>query len=247
MDKKNVTAEAAVTPNGNARQGAAMARVQSLSHTYRMGEVENRILQNVDLEIRRGEFMAMLGPSGCGKTTLLNLLGGLERPTSGTIEVDGMRLTGASDKELGEYRRFAVAFIFQFYNLLPNLTAEENIAAGLEILGLSGSEIRARAKRYLQAVGLEGQGGKFPAQLSGGMQQRVAIARALAKQAKLILADEPTGNLDQETGRSILDLIQRAHREHEATIFLITHDANVASKADRIVSIANGRIVPGGA
>ena len=243
MEKKTAYAEAAKSRTDVPGAVAPMVRVHSLTHVYRLGEVESRILNDVDLEIRRGEFVAVLGPSGCGKTTLLNLLGGLERPASGTIEIDGKAITGVSDKALGEYRRHAVAFIFQFYNLLPNLTAEENIAAGLEMLGLPAGEIRARTARYLKAVGLEGQGGKFPSQLSGGMQQRVAIARALAKQAKLILADEPTGNLDQETGKSVLELIQAAHRDQGTTLFLITHDPLVASKADRIVNIANGKIL----
>jgi putative ABC transport system ATP-binding protein len=243
MEKKMAIAEAAGARKEMPGTLAPMVRVRSLTHVYKLGEVESRILNNVDMEIRRGEFVAVLGPSGCGKTTLLNLLGGLERPTSGSIEIDGKPITGVSDKALGEYRRHTVAFIFQFYNLLPNLTAEENIAAGLEMLGLPSREIRARANRYLKAMGLDGEGGKFPSQLSGGMQQRVAIARALAKQAKLILADEPTGNLDQETGKSVLDLIQAAHRDHEATLFLITHDPAVAAKADRIVNIANGKIL----
>jgi putative ABC transport system ATP-binding protein len=224
----------------------AMVKLSDVSHSYVYGEIESQVLRNVDLEIARGEFAAVLGPSGCGKTTLLNLLGGLEKPTRGHIDVDGRRITAFAQKEISEYRRHTVSFIFQAYNLLPNLTAAENVAAGLEVLGLPRAEIRTRSADYLKAVGLDGQGGKFPSQLSGGMQQRVAIARALAKHAKLILADEPTGNLDQETGRTVMDLLQRVHRDHDSTLLLITHDAAVAQRADRILRIGNGSILPDG-
>jgi putative ABC transport system ATP-binding protein len=207
--------------------------------------VETVVLHDLDLAIQEKEFVAILGPSGCGKTTLLNLLGGLERPTSGSILAGNRELTRLSSEELNHYRKTEVAFIFQFYNLFSTLTATENVRVGIDILGLSKRESDERARHYLDAVGLGSKTRHLPSRLSGGEQQRVAIARALAKRAPLILADEPTGNLDQETGVAIMKLFAQIHEKGDATIVMITHDLNVAAGASRTVKLLNGRIQEG--
>jgi putative ABC transport system ATP-binding protein len=196
----------------------------------------------MDMDVAAGEFVAILGPSGCGKTTLLNILGGLESPRSGTVEVDGVDIAGLSRHELARYRRDRVSFIFQFFNLLPNLTVEENVLVGMEAGKLPSAERARRARTFLGEVGLGDRLRAFPRQLSGGMQQRVAIARALARDSRLILADEPTGNLDQESGRSAMDLIQRVHRVSSACVVLITHDRQVAALADRVLKLEAGKL-----
>ncbi|HEY1012029.1 MAG TPA: ABC transporter ATP-binding protein, partial [Herpetosiphonaceae bacterium] len=192
--------------------------------------------------IERGTFVAMVGPSGSGKSTLLNLAGGLDRPTGGEIWVDDMELGKASDTKLVAYRRLKVGFIFQGFNLLPTNRAWENVALPLMLAGVGKAERRRRAEELLEQVGLGDRADHRPAELSGGQQQRVAIARALANQPVLILADEPTGNLDSRTGRDVLTLLQDLVRTRGVTLLMVTHDATAASYADRILHLRDGQI-----
>jgi putative ABC transport system ATP-binding protein len=200
-------------------------------------------LDRMDLEVEQGEFVAIVGPSGCGKSTLLHLIAGLDRPDSGSIRVGDHDL--ASHRNLSHYRARHVGMVFQLHNLLPTLTASENVQIPMFELTLSGRERRLRAARLLAAVGIEGRERNRPPQLSGGERQRVALARALANAPPILLADEPTGNLDSEAGRLVLDLIERLRTESGLTVVLVTHDADVAARADRIVRMLDGRaLVP---
>ncbi len=202
-----------------------------------MGDTETVVLKNVDLEIRQGEFLTIIGVSGSGKSTLLNIIGALDTPTSGEVEVLGEKLSQASEEERTLFRKQHLGFIFQFYNLLPTLTAEENVKIGLELLKLSASEMRERVTKYLDAVGLGAKRHKFPSQMSGGEQQRVAIARALAKHPRIILADEPTGNLDRDTAHSILTLMRKMNQESGVTFVIVTHDMEMAKLSDRVYRV----------
>ena len=199
------------------------------------------ILEAIDLDIRRGEFVAVLGPSGSGKSTLLALMAGLDRPSAGEIVLDGERIDTLSEDRLAILRRHKLGFVFQSFQLLGNLTARENVQLPLELLGDRGA--RARANALLDAVGLSERGHHYPTQLSGGEQQRVALARAFASRPPLLLADEPTGNLDGATGRKVLDLLAAMRAERATTLVLVTHDPAVADLADRRVHLADGRIV----
>jgi putative ABC transport system ATP-binding protein len=201
------------------------------------------VLREVSMAFERGTFNAIVGPSGCGKTTLLSVLGGLDSGNSGSVFVDGLDLVKASARELTEYRRRSVGFVFQFFNLLPSLSAVENVEAGLEFLPLKAPQRRERAMSYLARVGLADLAGRFPAQLSGGQQQRVAVARVLAREPKLILADEPTGNLDEESGERIFECIRELQRESGVTCIMVTHDAELAARADSIIRLRDGRVV----
>ena len=212
--------------------------VEAVTKTYRMGDVDVRALRGVNLSLRSGELLVLLGPSGSGKSTLLNILGGLDVPTSGRVLSGGRELTGADDKALTRYRRDHVGFVFQFYNLVPALTARENVAI---VTDLATAPIAP--ERALALVGMGDRLDHFPAQLSGGEQQRVAIARAIAKQPDILLCDEPTGALDNETGRVVLAAIARLNRELGCTTALITHNAAIAAMADRVVQLADGQIV----
>ncbi|HXV34588.1 MAG TPA: ABC transporter ATP-binding protein [Gaiellaceae bacterium] len=205
---------------------------------------EGRItaLAGMDLTVEPGEFIAIVGPSGCGKSTLLHLLAALDRPDEGTIVVGGHDL--AKRKDLNHYRAQHVGMIFQLHNLLPTLTALENVQVPMFEEGLSPGERRRRAHSLLDAVGLEGREGNRPPELSGGERQRVAIARALANEPPILLADEPTGSLDSDAGRKVLDLLDRLRRERNLTIVLVTHDATVAGRADRVVQMLDGRLAP---
>ncbi|MEL7061373.1 MAG: ABC transporter ATP-binding protein [Acidobacteriota bacterium] len=198
------------------------------------------ILDDVDLDIERGEMCAVLGPSGSGKSTLLALLAGLDRPTEGSVELDGTDLRGLSEDRLAQLRRGRVGFVFQTFQLLANQTARENVLLPLELVGRS--DARQRADRLLEQVGLGARGHHYPAQLSGGEQQRVAIARAFAAAPSVLFADEPTGNLDTATGRAILDLLDDLRRDAGTTMILVTHDAALARRADRAVHLRDGRI-----
>jgi len=198
------------------------------------------ILQDVELEIRSGEFVAILGPSGSGKSTLLALMAGLDRPTTGEVRIDGERIDGLSEDRLALLRRHKVGFVFQSFQLLGNLTARENILLPMELLG-DGDAAR-RADELLGAVGLSERGHHYPSQLSGGEQQRVALARAFASRPALLLADEPTGNLDGVTGRVVLDLLVRMRAEQGSTLILVTHDPAIAERADRRIHLLDGRI-----
>jgi putative ABC transport system ATP-binding protein len=213
-------------------------RARSLTKTYRMGESEVHALRGVDLEIRAGEFIVLLGPSGSGKSTLLNILGGLDTPTTGDVRFLEHQLTGADEAELTRYRREHVGFVFQFYNLIPSLTARENVALVTDI-----AVSPMPAHEALAWVGLGERLDHFPSQLSGGEQQRVAIARAIAKRPQVLLCDEPTGALDYETGKLVLEVIAKINAELGTTAMVITHNAAIAGMADRVLRLGNGRIV----
>jgi putative ABC transport system ATP-binding protein len=209
-----------------------------LTKIYRMGEVQVPALRGVDLEIFQGEFVVLLGPSGSGKSTLLNILGGLDTPTSGQARWRDHDLGRADERELTRYRREHVGFVFQFYNLIPSLTVRENVALVTEI-----AEKPMDPDEALRLVGLEERLNHFPSQLSGGEQQRVAIARAIAKRPEVLLCDEPTGALDYETGKVVLEAIARVNQELGTTAVVITHNAAIAGMADRVMRLAGGRIV----
>ncbi|WP_433471880.1 ABC transporter ATP-binding protein [Spirillospora sp. CA-142024] len=222
-------------------EGGAPAAVllRGAGKTYGSGHAEVRALRDVDLEVRQGEFAVLLGPSGSGKTTLLNLIGGIEPATAGEVIAGGRDISGLDEDARTAYRRDTVGFVFQFFNLVPSLTALENVRLVAE---LTGSRDRERPEAALAAVGLAERGGHFPAQLSGGEQQRVAIARAIAKDPALLLCDEPTGALDLETGRGVLRVLQDLNREGR-TVLVVTHNAAIASIAHRVVRMRSGRVV----
>jgi putative ABC transport system ATP-binding protein len=213
-------------------------RARGLTKTYRMGEVEVHALRRIDLDLFAGEFVVILGPSGGGKSTLLNILGGLDVPTSGEVIFRDHKLTGADETELTRFRREHVGFVFQFYNLIPSLTARENVALVTEI-----ASSPMAAEEALHLVGLDDRLDHFPAQLSGGEQQRVAIARAIVKRPDVLLCDEPTGALDYATGKIVLDLLARINRDLGTTTVVITHNAAIAAMADRVIRIRSGEIV----
>ena len=216
---------------------------RSLTKTYQMGEVTVTALDGVDFCVERGEFVAIMGPSGSGKSTLLHLLGGLDYPTSGEVYLNGQPLSGLSDDQITELRRHKVGFIFQFYNLLPTLSAAENVGLPLIIDNQPVARHRSRLEDLLKLVGLVERADHRPDQLSGGQQQRVAIARAFVNQPEIVLADEPTGNLDSRSGSAVLELLRKTCREMCATIVMVTHDPRAASYADRVVFLKDGRIV----
>jgi putative ABC transport system ATP-binding protein len=219
-------------------QTGPVFRAHGLTKTYRMGEVEVHALRGVDLELQRGEFVVLLGPSGSGKSTLLNILGGLDVPSCGEVWYCDHRLHGADEHELTRFRREHVGFVFQFYNLLPSLTAVENVALVTEIAADPMPPHEA-----LRRVGLKERLDHFPAQLSGGEQQRVAIARAIAKRPDVLLCDEPTGALDAATGVRVLDALEAVNRELGTTTLVITHNADIARMAHRVLQLGDGRIV----
>jgi putative ABC transport system ATP-binding protein len=216
---------------------AATLEASGITKTYRMGELEVAALQGVDLTLEPGELLVLLGPSGSGKSTLLNILGGLDSPTSGSLRFGELDLTRADDATLTRYRRTEVGFVFQFYNLVPSLTAAENVALITDIAANPMDPDDA-----LELVGLADRRDHFPSQLSGGQQQRVAIARAIAKRPTLLLCDEPTGALDFATGRIVLEVLEKLNRELGATTAIITHNASLAAMGDRVVSFRDGRI-----
>lgn len=212
-------------------------KMQDITKVYKMGEVEIRAADGINFSIDKGEFVVIVGPSGAGKTTVLNILGGMDTATSGTLLVDGQEITAYNSRKLTEYRREDIGFVFQFYNLVPNLTAFENVELALQIC-----RDPLDAKEVLEDVGLGDRLNNFPAQLSGGEQQRVSIARALAKNPKLLLCDEPTGALDYNTGKAILKLLQNMCRDRGMTVIVITHNQAIAPMADRLIHIKNGRV-----
>jgi len=218
-------------------------RTKDLIKVYRTGKSEVIALRGLDMQVADGELVAVQGPSGCGKTTLLNLLGGIDRPTAGRIEVDGSNLVDLGDGDLVKYRLAQVGFIFQFFNLVPTLTAEENVELPLR-LAAKGPSIRTkRRKELLELVGMTQRASHGPDELSGGEQQRVAIGVALANDPPLLLADEPTGELDTKTGQEVLDLFRRPNQEFKKTIVVVTHDARVSHIAHRVLEIQDGKIL----
>lgn len=212
-------------------------KLEQVTKVYKMGEVEIRAVDGIDFSIAKGEFVVIVGPSGAGKTTVLNILGGMDTATSGSVLVDKNDIAKYSPKKLIGYRRDDIGFVFQFYNLIPNLTALENVELALQIC-----KNPLDAKTVLEDVGLGERLNNFPAQLSGGEQQRVSIARALAKNPKLLLCDEPTGALDYNTGKAILKLLQDTCREKGMTVIVITHNSAIAPMADRVIHIKNGKV-----
>ena len=220
----------------------AVIEVSGLHKVYE-GAVPVKAVNGIDLTITEGEFTALKGPSGCGKTTLLNLLGGLDQPTSGSILIDGTDITGLSDNELIDFRLYNIGFVFQAYNLIPVLSATENVSFIMLLQDRPKEERLARAEQLLKAVGLAGKEDKRPGQLSGGQQQRVAVARALASKPKFVLADEPTANLDSESTAKLLDIMEQLNREENMTFVFATHDDRVIAKAKRVVSISDGQVI----
>ena len=212
-------------------------KLDKVSKIYKMGEVEIRAVDNISFEISKGEFVVVVGPSGAGKTTVLNILGGMDTATKGNVFVDGSNIAKYNSHQLTAYRRDDIGFVFQFYNLVPNLTALENVELALQIC-----KNPLDAREVLEEVGLKDRLTNFPAQLSGGEQQRVSIARALAKNPKLLLCDEPTGALDYQTGKAILKLLQDMCRERGMTVIVITHNSALTPMADRVIKIKNGKV-----
>lgn len=216
---------------------SAFVELKDVKKIYKMGEVEIHAVAGIDFEIQKGEFAVVVGASGAGKTTVLNILGGMDIATSGEVFVDGKDISKYGGKKLTAYRRDDIGFVFQFYNLVPNLTALENVELALQIC-----KEPLDAEEVLKEVGLGERLNNFPAQLSGGEQQRVSIARALAKNPKLLLCDEPTGALDYNTGKAILTLLQDTCRKRGMTVILITHNSAIAPMADRVIHIKNGKV-----
>jgi putative ABC transport system ATP-binding protein len=223
----------------------ALVEISDLFKTYKQGGQSTTVLREVSMSFERGSFSAIVGPSGCGKTTLLSILGGLDKGDAGRVIVDGLDLNRASNRELTDYRRRAIGFVFQFYNLLPSLSAVENVEAGLEFMGLKSAAKRERALSYLDRVGMADLAHRFPSQLSGGQQQRVAVARVLAREPKLLLADEPTGNLDEESGERIFQCMLDLQKQSGVTCIMVTHDAELAGRVDHVLRMRDGRVVDG--
>lgn len=215
----------------------AYVELKDVKKTYQMGEITIHAVDGIDFAIEKGEFVVIVGPSGAGKTTVLNILGGMDKATSGQVWVDGTDVASYNGRKLTAYRRNDIGFVFQFYNLLPNLTAVENVELALQIC-----KDPLDAETVIREVGLGERMQNFPAQLSGGEQQRVSIARALAKNPKLLLCDEPTGALDYQTGKSILKLLQDTCRKKGMTVIVITHNSALAPMADRVIQIKNGKV-----
>jgi putative ABC transport system ATP-binding protein len=220
-----------------------MIRLTDVTKVYAADESRVEALRGVSLEVGRGEFVALMGPSGCGKSTLLNLVGGIDVPTAGEVVVDGAALSGLSDRALSLYRREKVGFVHQLFNLLPTLTTLENVALPLLLKGMGGREARGEARRQLDAVGMGQRAAHWPHQLSGGEQQRAAIARAIVHGPPLILADEPTGNLDSKAGQEVLDLLAWLVTAQGRTLLLATHSREAAARAGRVVSLRDGLVV----
>lgn len=215
-----------------------LMKVESLSKNYQMGEVTVKALRGVNFEIYEGEFVVILGPSGSGKSTLLNIVGGMDNPTEGKVFIQGEEVTNYNEKELTLYRRNKVGFVFQFYNLMANLTARENVELATELC-----KAPLDIDEVIENVGLSDRSGHFPSQMSGGEQQRVAIARAVAKNPLLLLCDEPTGALDFKTGISILSLLNKINKEYGKTVVIITHNSPIAEMADRVIKMRSGKII----
>ncbi len=218
-----------------------MIQLRAVSKTVTSGTEPLTILHPLTLEIPRGQFVAIVGPSGSGKSTLLGLIAGLDAPTSGNVLIDGVNITRLSEDALAKLRGEKVGFVFQFFHLIPSLTAHENVSVPMEIAG--AADPRGRAKTLLDEVGLTGRAHHYPSQLSGGEQQRVALARALANDPPIVLADEPTGNLDSTNGRHILGLLRNIHQSRGTTIVLVTHDTELAAIADERLMLRDGRVV----
>ena len=222
--------------------GGALVRVEGVTKNFRRGSEEIHVLEKLDLDVPEGEFLALMGPSGSGKSTLLNLMGGLDRPTSGSVTVAGERIDQLSRPRLAAWRARHIGLVFQFYNLLPVLTAEKNVELPLLLTRLSRAQRRKHVDTALEVVGLSHRKTHYPRTLSGGEQQRCGIARGIVTDPTLLLADEPTGDLDRKTGDEILDLLQALNKQHGKTIVMVTHDPHAAARADRILYMTEGRL-----
>ncbi len=222
---------------------SALVEIRSLSKVYQRGRQRIEVLHHINLDVVQGEFVALMGPSGSGKTTLLNLIGGLDSPTEGTLAVAGERIDQLGQGALARWRATHVGFVFQFYNLLPMLSAQRNVELPLLLTKLSGSQRRRNASVALQLVGLADRATHKPGELSGGQQQRVAIARAIVSDPTLLVCDEPTGDLDRQSAEEVLTLLQRLNREHGKTIIMVTHDPKAAEHASRILQLDKGTLV----
>ena len=222
---------------------APLVELRGICKSFREGERERIVFRDASLLVAPGEWVFLLGRSGSGKSTLLNLISGIDMPDRGDVLVDSMKLNRLSERDRTIFRRNSIGFVFQFYNLIPTLTVEENVLLPLELTGELTAQLRGRARELLDQVGLADRAAGFPDRLSGGEQQRVAVARALVHRPKLVLADEPTGNLDAETGAQVLDLFQRLVRQTGTTMVLVTHSSEVARLADRILTIRDGKLV----
>src|SRR5688572_24074167 len=219
-----------------------LVRVREVHKHFTRGSERIDVLKGVNLEIPKGDFLALMGPSGSGKTTLLNLIGGLDTPTGGAVEVNGVPVSSLSGSQLSKWRAQNIGFVFQLYNLLPVLTAERNVELPLLLTKLSKAERRKRAAIALKVVGLTDRARHYPRQLSGGQEQRVGIARAIVNDPTLLLADEPTGDLDRKAGDEVLDLLQALNRDHGKTIVMVTHDPHAAERATRVVYLEKGQL-----
>jgi len=218
-------------------------QLRNVTKVYEAGE--NRVfgVRELDLDVADGEFIVVVGPSGCGKSTLLNVMGGIDTVSEGSVVVDGEDISKLGDRDLTSFRRRKVGFVFQSYNLVQTLTASENVQLALRLRGVQGDGVREEALRYLMMVGVEEQADRFPSEMSGGQQQRVAIARALAKRSSLLLADEPTGSVDRESGQVVISTLKQAARETGGTVVVATHDLTVTKVADRVIKLVDGRVV----
>ena len=223
-------------------KNGAVVTLEAVTRTYRQGAVDVPALRGLDLTVRKGEFLALCGPSGSGKTTALNLIGALDKPTSGEVTVEGRRLSTMSRSELSRLRRDRIGFVFQAYNLIPVLTAYENAESVMALQGVGDAERKKRVMKLLAEVGLEGMEHRRPDHLSGGQQQRVAIARAIAADPAVVLADEPTANVDSETAERLLSIMEKLNRERDATFIFSTHDPRVMERAKRVVRLVDGKV-----
>ena len=223
-------------------QNGHLVDVQNVDKVFKRGSEEIHVLGGLNLEIAAGDFVALMGPSGSGKSTLLNLIGGLDRPTSGSVEIDGQRIDKLSERKLATWRSRHVGLVFQFYNLLPVLNAERNVELPLLLTHLSRAERKEHVETALGVVGLEDRSGHYPRQLSGGEQQRVGIARAIVTDPTILLCDEPTGDLDRKSSDGILDLLQALNQEQDKTVLMVTHDPHAAARAARTVYLDKGRL-----
>ena len=223
-------------------ENGALVRIHGVTKSFRRGSEDIHVLSNLDLEVKQGEFLALMGPSGSGKSTLLNLIGGLDRPSTGSVQIGADRIDQLSDRPLAAWRARHVGFVFQFYNLMAALDAERNVELPLLLTHLSKKERREHAATALKVVGLSHRTRHFPRQLSGGEQQRVGIARAIATDPTLLLCDEPTGDLDRKSGDEILTLLQALNKEHGKTIIMVTHDPHASARASRTVHLDKGQL-----
>lgn len=219
-----------------------LVRLENISKTFRQGDIEVHALTDINLKVQEGEFAALVGPSGSGKTTLLNIIGGLDSPSSGKVHLNGTDVTALNESELSDFRLFQLGFVFQAYNLVPVLSARENVELIMVLQGRPEAERRERAQHYLDMVGLGKVMERRPSALSGGQQQRVAVARALASGPRLVLADEPTANLDSDNATALLDIMHRLSHEEKTTFLFSTHDPRVMERAERIIQLRDGKI-----